>query len=102
MSRFAFLISLGVSSRSVADWKRNWNRCLIVSLSVRSTCSSLISRISRAFMGTSLSRKRPLDAGPPGDETTAERHLVRHAGQHVAGRRLGQAAHLEQHLARPD
>ena len=31
-SRLALRISLGVSRRSVADWKRRWNRFLIIFL----------------------------------------------------------------------
>ena len=34
MSRLALRISVGVSSRSVADWKRRWNRCFSVSFRV--------------------------------------------------------------------
>ena len=38
-SRFALRISLGVSSRSVADWKRRWNRFFSCSFSESWSCS---------------------------------------------------------------
>src|SRR5207244_5741357 len=43
-----------------------------------------------------------LDVRAAVDEAAAERHLVRHAGQAVAGRRLGDARDLEQDHARLD
>src|SRR5262245_23625923 len=49
MSRRALRISPGVSSRSVADWNRSWNRCFSMSRRVRASCSSLIPRYSAAF-----------------------------------------------------
>src|SRR5437879_1682998 len=49
-SRLALLISLGVSRRSVADWKRRWNRCLISSVRAKLSCSSLIPRYSTGFI----------------------------------------------------
>src|SRR6516165_9261055 len=93
----ALRISLGVSSRSVADWKRRWNRFLIVSLSVRSSCSSLIARYSAGFM-----LPPSTDARPPRHQPAAKRHLVGYPGQGVARRRFGQAGDLEQDHARLD
>src|SRR6266849_3346779 len=90
-SRLALLISLGVSSRSVADWKRRWNKCLTVSLSVKSSCSSLISRYSDGFISRSSSLHRQ-----PGDQPALERHLVGDSRQAVSGGRFGQAGNFEQ------
>src|SRR5947209_7751185 len=90
ISRLALRISLGVSRRSVADWKRRWKRCLSSSFNVSPSCSSPMPRYSSGFM------VRLLHAGPPGHEAAAEGHLVSHAGQALARRRLGQAANLEQ------
>ena len=42
ISVFALRISDGVSSRSVADWNRSWNRCFSVSFRASVSCSSLI------------------------------------------------------------
>src|SRR5215831_7343111 len=98
-SRRALRISLGVSRRSVADWKRKWNKFLTVSLSVSARCSSLMARNSAGFIAYSLLSS---DRRPPRHETTAERHLVGHAGQGVAGRRFRQAADLEEDHARLD
>src|SRR5438552_8588021 len=95
MSCLALRISLGVSSRSVADWKRSWNRCLIVSLSVSRRCSSLISRNWAGFIVASLSRGAS-DPGLPRDEAALEGHLVGDTGQAVAGGSFGQSADLEQ------
>src|SRR5215472_13385264 len=98
MSFFTFLISLGVSNRSVADCTRRWNSCLTASLSVNSSCSSGIPRYSAAFMVVLT----PLDARQPRHEPALERHLVGDAGQGVARRRLGQPADLEEDHARLD
>src|SRR5205823_9575176 len=92
-SRLALLISLGVSSRSVADWKRKWNKCLIVSLSVSSSCSSLISRYSDDFITGSPHRQA-------GHQPALERHLVGDPCQDVAGGGLGQAGNFIQDHAR--
>src|SRR5262249_17807402 len=93
-----FLIWLGVSSRSVADCTRRWKRFFTVSLSVSASWSSPMPRSSADFMVPYLRS----NARPAVDEPAAERHLVGHAGQAVAGRRLGQAAHLVQDHARLD
>src|SRR5262249_11547199 len=100
MSRRVLRISPGVSSRSVADWKRRWNRFFSNSARVRPSCSSLIPRYS-----LSLAR-RGIFPSPlvrlPRHEAALERHLVGDAGQALAGRRLGQAADLEEDRARLD
>src|SRR5207244_3928278 len=51
ISCLALRISLGVSRRSVADWKRRWNRFLMTSLSASASCSSLMPRYSAGFTG---------------------------------------------------
>src|SRR5436189_223238 len=116
-SFLALMISLGVSRRSVADWNRRWNRFFTTSLRVRSSCSSLIPRRSEFFIAAILmfseppgwfrgGHTPPLAGGsnvrPARHEPAAERHLVRHAGQGVAGGRLGDAGQLEQDHARLD
>src|SRR5262249_36389123 len=68
-SRLAFLVSVGRSSRSVADWKRRWKRFLTTSLSDRLSWSSLISRYSEDFIGPSL-YFHPLGAGNPAHPMT--------------------------------
>src|SRR5207245_9048909 len=102
MSRLALRSSLGVSSRSVADWNRSWNRCFSMSRRVRLSWSSLIPRYSAAFAAFMFP---PLNVnGYSGrlslHEAVLERHLLRHAGQAVLGRGLGQAADLGQGHAR--
>src|SRR5579859_495054 len=96
----ALRISLGVSNRSVADWKRKWNRFLTVSLSVRARCSSLMARNSAGFMLVLLALAS--DGRPARHEPAAKRHLVGDAGQGVAGRRLRQAADFIEDHARLD
>src|SRR5262245_39886081 len=81
----------------------------MVSLTVSSSCSSLISRISLGFMDVFPNRRAYasalaafLDVRPPGDEPAAERHLVSDASQAVTGGSFGDAGQLEQNLARTD
>src|SRR5437868_2215598 len=97
ISRRAFRIMLGVSSRSVADWKRRSNKVFWVSRRAAARSSFDMFRISAAFIALS-----PLLGRLPANEPAAERHLVRHLGQRVAGGGLGQARQLEQDLARAD
>src|SRR5947209_13509752 len=101
-SRRALRISLGVSRRSVADWKRRWKRFLIVSLSVSSNCSSLMARYSAGFMMLSSTNGPLANARAPRDESAPERHLVGDPGQGIAGRRLRQTADLVEDHPRPD
>src|SRR5205085_449428 len=97
MSRRAFRIMLGVSSRSVADWKRRSNRVFWVSRRAAARSWSDIWRISAAFIVASPSMGR-LAA----DEPALHRHLVSHLGERLAGGRLGQPAEFEEDLAWPD
>src|ERR1700730_15858701 len=90
-SRLALIISLGVSRRSVADWKRRWNRFLTTSLSDSSSCSSFMPRYSDVFMAhrswgmpaegratprADASADTPLNVGPARHEPAPKRHLV--------------------------
>src|SRR5579875_2812314 len=89
MSRLALRISLGVSKRSVADWKRRWNKFRIVSLSVRTRCSSLMARNSAGFMVPLPYGISPLGLAhrrPPRYKAAAERHLVGHTSQDITRR----------------
>src|SRR2546430_168226 len=97
MSRRAFRIMLGVSSRSVADWKRRSNRVFWVSRRAAARSWSDIWRISEAFIVPSPSLAR-LAAHEP----ALERHLVGDLGECVAGGGLGQPGQFEQNLTRPD
>src|SRR5258707_12961382 len=97
-SRLARLISLGVSRRSVADCTFRWNRFLIVSLSVRSSCSSLIARYSAglvAFIAHPPGFTSP-DARTTRHKPALEPHLVRHPRQRLSGRGLRQPTELKQ------
>src|SRR5262245_15926281 len=69
-SRLALRISLGVSRRSVADWKRRWKMFLTTSLRLSSSCSSLMPRYSAGFIVASPVR-RSAAASPAGSGTAS-------------------------------
>src|SRR5579883_297205 len=127
MSRFALRISDGVSSRSVADWKRSWNRCFSMSLRVTVSCSSLIPRNSFIRLGIGVivdcglwiveseaeirlfsfrnlqsAIRNLLNVGPPRHEAALKRHLVRHTSKTVLGGAFRQTANLKQNLPGTD
>src|SRR4029077_18076913 len=95
-SRFALRISDGVSSLSVADWKRSWNRCFSTSFRVNPSCSSLMPR--RSLVLVAIVPPIRLHVRPSMHEAALERHLVRHARQTVLRGRFGKPADLEQNL----
>src|SRR5439155_19162406 len=110
--------SLGVSSRSVADWTRRWKRFLISSFSDSPNCSSLMPRYSSVFIAPVLvgqvfnlpltSRQvRNLPYGnlhtrPAGYQPAAKGHLVSYPGQSIARGGFRQAADFKENHARLD
>src|SRR5262245_13671341 len=93
ISRRAFRIWLGVSSRSVADWNRRSKRFFCTPLSVFASSSGDIFRYSAVSF---LLMVAPSLRARAADEPALKRHLVGDAGERVAGGRLGQAGDFEQ------